>query len=282
MTNKIITKKYVLIIILILCIYNASFSQEKPTSVELDLSINWTFGCYKEMTFSNISQSILAPRFQLGSGIYSGNFMHKITADYFFCKPQSAMTETSLVYKNYDPISGQSYYESFNSNLAFHRIRLQYDLDYKIRDNEKFDFYLGGNFSCNAFLQFEHYPSITGIITIGPSAAFIYKLNENNSFFAACSLPLIGYGIRPPYAGCDAQLMKYAEEDFLKIFTLGKFLSLHNHQALLLELGYKLRASEKFSLGLGFDFEYGRIAQPKDRPLYYVDGNFKTTATFRF
>lgn len=282
MTNKIVTKKYVLIIILILCIYNASFSQEKPTSVELDLSINWTFGCYKEMTFSNISQSILAPRFQLGSKIYSGNFMHKITADYFFCKPQSAMTETSLVYKNYDPISGQSYYESFNSNLAFHRIRLQYDLDYKIRDNEKFDFYLGGNFFCNAFLQFEHYPSITGIITIGPSTTFNYKLNENNSFFAACSLPLLGYGIRPPYAGCDAQLMKYAEEDFLKIFTLGKFLSLHNHQAILLELGYKLRASEKFSLGLGFNFEYGRIAEPKDRPLYYVDGNFKTTATFRF
>ena len=117
---------------------------------------------------------------------------------------------------------------------------------------------------------------------VGPAAALNYKLNENNSFFAACSLPLLGYGIRPPYAGCDAQLMKYAEEDFLKIFTLGNFLSLHNHQALLLEFGYKLRASEKFSLGLGFDFEYGRIAEPKDRPLYYVDGNFKTTATFRF
>lgn len=282
MTKKITTKKFVLAIALILCISNTSFSQEKKTSVELDFSINWTFGCYKEMTFSNISQSFLAPRFQLGSKIYSGNFMHKITADYFFCKPESAMTEASLVYKNYDPISGQSYYESFNSKLAFHRIRLQYDLGYKIGDNEGFDIYIGGNFSCNAFLQFEHYPSITGIITIGPSAAFNYKLNENNSFFAACSFPLLGYGIRPPYAGCDAQLMKYAEEDFLKIFTLGNFLSLHNHQAILLELGYKLRASDKFSLGLGFDFEYGRIAEPKDRPLYYVDGNFKTTATFKF
>lgn len=59
-------------------------------------------------------------------------------------------------------------------------------------------------------------------------------------------------------------------------------MSLHNHQAILLELGYKLRATGNFYLGLGFDFEYGRIAEPKERPLYYVDGNFKTTATFNF
>ena len=282
MTNKNFTKKVVLATILILCIYNTFYSQEKKTFVELDFSINWTFGSYKEMTFSNISQSFLAPKFQLGSKINSEKFMHKITADYFFCKPQSAMTETSLVYKNYDPVTGETYYESFNSNLAFHRIRLQYDLLYKIMDDDRFDFYFGGNFSCDAFLQFEHYPSITGIMTLGPSANFTYKLDDNNSLFAACSLPLLGYGVRPPYAGCDAQLMKYAEEDFIKIFTLGNFLSLHNHQSILLELGYKLRASDKFSLGLGFDFEYGRIAEPKDRPLYYVDGNFKTTATFNF
>ena len=76
--------------------------------------------------------------------------------------------------------------------------------------------------------------------------------------------------------------MKYAEEDFFKIFGLGNFLSLHNHQSILLELGYKLQASKNFSLGLGFDFEYGRIDVPQERPLYYVDGNFKTSASVRF
>ena len=282
MINKITIKKLALAVILILSFSARIFSQEKKTSVELDFSINWTFGSYKEMTFSNISQSILAPRFQLDAKIYSTKLMHKITADYFFCKPESVMTQRSLVYKNYDPITGETYYEGFNSNLAFHRIRLQYDLGFNLVENDRMDFYLGGNFACNAFLQFEHYPSITGIINLGPSAAFNYKLNERNSFFAASSLPLLGYGIRPPYAGCDAELMKYAEENFLKIFSLGKFLSLHNHQALLLGLGYKLQASDNFSLGLGFDFEYGRIAVPKERPLYYVDGNFKTTATLRF
>ena len=282
MITKIATKKLALTAILTFCFSVTLFSEEKKPSVELDFSINWTFGCYKETTFSNISQSFLAPRFQLAAKIYSTNLMHKITADYFFSRPKSAMSQTSLVYKNYDPLTGETYYESFSSHRTFHRIRLQYDLGYKLVEEDRMNLYLGGNFACNAFLQFEHYPSITGLISIGPSTAFNYKLNERNSLSAACSLPLLGYGVRPPYAGCDAELMKYAEENIMKIFKLGKFLSIHNHQALLLELGYNLEASEKISLGLGLDFEYNRIAVPKGRPLYFVDGNFKTSATLKF
>ena len=93
-------------------------------------------------------------------------------ADYYFCNPKSVMTTTSVVYKNYDPISGETYYEGFKSNLAFHRIRLQYDAAYDVLKNGNYDFYVGGNFSCNAYLQFENYPSITGIISIGPASVF--------------------------------------------------------------------------------------------------------------
>lgn len=275
-------KKLIHALFLFFFVCGGLFSQEKKTSFELDFFINWTFGSYKEMTFSNISQSILAPRFQIDAKIYSANLIHKITADYFFCKPESKLTETALVYKNYDPVTGETYYEGFKSDLAFHRIRLQYDLGYRFLENDRMDLFIGGNFACNAFLQFEHYPSITGILTLGPSAVFNYRLDNRNAFYLSSSFPLIGYGIRPPFAGCDAELMKYAEEDFFKIFGLGKFLSLHNHQSILLELGYKLQASKNFSLGLGFDFEYGRIAVPQDRPLYYVDGNFKTSASVKF
>ena len=258
------------------------FAEEKKTQVELSFSVNWTFGCYKETTFSNISQSILSPRFQLESKIFSGNMLHKITADYYFCNPKSAMTDTAVVYKNFDPVSGETYYEGFQSNLAFHRIRLQYDAEYDLLKNEKYDLYVGGNFACNAYLQFENYPSITGLISIGPSSAFNYKINDRNSFMVTGSMPLLGYGVRPPFAGCDAQLMKYAEEDFLKILTLGNFLSLHNYQSLLLGIDYKLRATQNFSTGLGLSFEYTRVAVPKERPLYYLDGSFKTMALINF
>ena len=109
-----------------------------------------------------------------------------------------------------------------------------------------------------------------------------YKINARNSIFVSGGFPLLGYGVRPPYAGCDAELMKYAEEDFLKILTMGNFLSVHNYQSLFLSCDYKLKATNWLSTGLGLDFEYARIAVPKDRPLYYVDGNLRTFISFNF
>ena len=254
----------------------------KDKSFDLKFSIGWTFGCYKETTFANIAQDILSPRYQLEATIKSGNFLHTITADYYTARPKSSMTETAVAYKTYDPVSGESYYDASVSPLSMHKIRLQYDLNYRIIRNEKIDFYTGGSFMCNAFLQFEHYPSITGLLNIGPSAFASYQINDNNKISLTGSIPLLGYGVRPPYAGCDAQLMKYAEEDFIKILTLGSFLSLHNYQSILLDFEYTVKAAKHFSTGLGFSFEYARIAVPKERPFYYVDGNLKTFAMLNF
>ncbi len=275
-------KKIILAIVVLVALAATGFAEEKKTRVEVTFSINWTFGCYKEMTFANISQSILSPRCQLDTKIFSGSFMHKITADYYMANPKSAMTQHAVVYKTYDPISGETYYDGSKSNLAFHRIRLQYDAAYDLMQNGKFELYVGGNFACNAYLQFEHYPSITGLISVGPTSVLKYNIDDRNSLLLTGSMPLLGYGVRPPYAGCDAQLMKYAEEDFMKILTLGNFLSLHNYQSILLDFEYKLRASQKFSTGLGFSFEYSRIAVPKERPLYYLDGSLKTMASINF
>lgn len=282
-------KLYAIFLLAFIC-SSVITAQEKDSSVELQASIGWTFGCYKEMTFANISESLMSPRYELEAKIKSGNFMHVITADYFFSHPKSAMTTTAVVYKNYDPVSGETYYEAFDSNLSFHKIRLQYDLMYSVlkdknqgnEANIKLELLVGGNFVCNAFLQFEHYPSITGLVSFGPSCAMNYKINERNSILVSGGFPLLGYGVRPSYAGCDAKLMKYAEENFFKILTLGSFLSIHNYQSILLNVEYKLKASELFSTGLGFDFEYARIAVPKEKPLYYVNGNLKTFVTFIF
>ena len=276
-TNKILAAA-----LLMMCASGVLFSQEKKKQAELSLAMNLNFGCYKETTFANISHSLLAPRFQLDSKIYSGNFLHIITADYFFCRPDSAMTRTTVLYKTYDPISGTSYYEPYDSSLFFHRIRLQYDMGYSVLKNEKMNFYVGGNFACNAYLQFENYPSITGLISLGTSAAFKYQLNEHHSIFLTSSIPLLGYGVRPSYAGCDAQLMKYAEEDFMKILTLGNFISLHNYQSLYFDFEYKYKIAKHFSAGLGFEFEYSRIAVPQERPLYFVDGSINIAATVTF
>lgn len=279
-------KLYILLLLTFVCVlpliaeHNSFSGENKP--VEIKLSIGWTFGGYKETSFSNITQSILSPRYQLEAKFNTGNIIHKIALDYYFTNPKSSMTETAVVYKNFDPISGEVYYEAFNSKLAFHKIQLQYDLNYSMIKNDSFVISGGGSFFCNAFLQFEHYPSITGLVSIGPSGQMQYKINDRNSITLAGGIPLLGYGVRPSYAGCDARLMKYAEEDFMKILTLGSFLSLHNYQSILLNFEYKIKASEFFSTGLGMDFEYARITVPKERPLYYVSGNLKTFVMINF
>ena len=135
------TIKLLAVLMLAMCTSGFLFAKEKKTYVDLSFSVNLNFGCYKETTFSNISQSLLAPRFQIDTKIYSKNFLHMITADYFFCKPDSAMTRTTVIYRNYDPLTGEPYYETSNSSLSFHRIRLQYDLGYKVLSNEKYSFY---------------------------------------------------------------------------------------------------------------------------------------------
>ena len=268
-----------------LCIFvfkHPLFGEQNRTSVEVAFRIDWTFGCYQETTFSNISQSLMSPRFQLETSILHDNFMHKITLDYFYGKPQSAMTDTAVVYKKFDPISGETYYEAFQSKLQFHRIRAQYDLLYGMPENGKLKFYAGGSISTNVYMQFENYPSITGIVSIGPSAALDYKIDSQNSVLLSCGIPLLGYGVRPSYAGCDAKLMKYAEEDFFKVLTLGNFLSLHNYQSVFLNAEYKVQVAKNFAIGLGAGFEYSRIAVPKEKPLYFINGNFSTMAVVSF
>lgn len=276
-------KKFYLSVVMAVFLFSgASLFSEEKTSVELTASINWTFGSYKESSFSNISQVFFTPRIQLETKITRGNFMHKIIADYFFTKPNSSMTDTAVVYKTYDPVTGEEFYQASVSSLSFHRIKLQYDLSYGVFENQKFQVYAGGFFACNAYLQFENYPSITGLFSLGPVCTANYIIDERNSLSLTGGIPLIGFGVRPPFAGCSAELMKYAEENFLKIFTLGNFLSIHNYQSIFLDFTYNLKATEHFSTGMGLNLEYSRIAQPSERPLYYVDSNFKVFANWRF
>lgn len=271
-----------LISIVVLFLSFSSFAKDKNNfSIEAD--IGWNIGLYKEMTFSCVTQQLLSPKIGLGFYIENEDFFHKISMNYNSCRPASKQTQTALVYKEFDPISGESYYTGCYSQLFFHRINLTYDCLYKLPSNsDKFSFQVGGNFQANAYLQFENYPSITGLLSIGPAIKSEYKLNETNKFTLFFETELLGYGVRPPYAGCDALLMKYAEENFLKVLTLGDFLSLHNYQTVNLGLSYEHSINKLISLDSRLDFEYTRVAVPLDKPLYYLSSSFNTGITFKF
>ena len=98
------------------------------------------------------------------------------------------------------------------------------------------------------------------------------KFGNRSSFNYYSSIPLLGFGVRPPFAGADALFTKYAEEAPMKILTLGTFLSLHNYQALFANVEYLYQLNSCVVLKTGIDFEYSRIAVPYQKRmqiLYY-------------
>lgn len=256
---------------------------KEPSKTEFSLGINagFDFGAYKESTCSEVTQGILAPKFEIDFGIKSNQFLNTIHMDYAFIKPVSNQTKQKLIYKEFDPMTGDPYITNCESSLAMHRINLSYDLQYLVNDSN-LQLYAGGSIQANAYLQFENYPSITGIISLGPSISGTYKLGNRSCINFSGSIPVLGFGVRPPFAGADALFMKYAEEDPLKILTLGNFLSLHNYQAVFGTIAYSYQLNSWCVLNAGFDFEYSRIAVPAERPLFYFTGDIKVGAQFLF
>ena len=245
------------------------------------INLGFNLGAYKESTCSVVNQGIAAPKIGLDFGIKSNNFQNIIHLDYAFIKPISNQTKQKLIYKEYDPVSGEPYITECVSFLAMHRINLSYDLQYLIKNSEC-QLYAGGSFQANAYLQFENYPSITGLLSFGPSVSGNYKLGSRSGINFYGSIPLLGFGVRPPFAGADALFMKYAEEEPLKILTLGNFLSLHNYQALFARVEYLYQINSWCVLNTGLDFEYSRVAVPAERPLFYCTGDIKAGIQFLF
>lgn len=268
---------------IVLIIFGSRLFASEVSKPEFSFGINLglDLGAYKESTYSVVTQGIVAPKIGLDFDIKSNGFLNIIHMDYAFIKPISNQTKQKLIYNEYDPVTGEPYITECISNLTMHRINLSYDLQY-LTGNTKNQFYVGGSFQANAYLQFENYPSITGILSAGPSVTGKIKFGNRSSFNYYGSIPLLGFGVRPPFAGADALFMKYAEEAPLKILTLGTFLSLHNYQALFANVEYLYQLSSCVALKTGIDFEYSRIAVPVERPLFYCTGDVKLGAQFLF
>lgn len=268
--------------VMILLLLVKGFSEEKNHS-KLSADIGWNIGLYKETTFSCVTQHLFSPKFILNLEFGNQDFFHQVNMSYASCRPESKQTKTALVYKDFNPLTGESYYTGCYSSLFFHRINASYECLYRVMSEfHGFSFLLGGNFQANAYLQFENYPSITGILSLGPSAKLDFALDDKNRFSFIFDTSALGYGIRPPYAGCDALLMKYAEEDFFKIFTLGDFLSFHNYQTVNLVMGYEHKINKLISWNSKIDFEYTRISVPVGKPLYYLSAALNTGIAIEF
>lgn len=231
----------------------------------ISVSLGWQTGGYTEKTYSNIFQEVSAISLNIAADFFTsdGKCLHTIKAGYVFAKPESVMTKQPVISQSIDPITGEVYYLPILTVCNSHRAFLEYS--FKLPLNEK-ETYLGMTSRADVYIQLANYPSVTGIISFGPAFEQRFNVDDNNTFKVAVSSPFLGYAVRPPFAGCDALFMTYAEKDPLKIATLGTFVSLHNYWAAFISCDYDHKVNRFLTLKTGADLELSRINVPVEKP----------------
>jgi len=179
-----------------------------------------------------------------------------------------------------DQITGETYH--FTDQRQYLNIRgyIEYALAHRLWGSETFPGYLGGAFRADTYMQFGHYPSITGLFSLNLHACQKWNINYENNLVLSVSFPIFGYAVRPAFAGVDHAMIQYASENSLRIITLGEITSLHNHWGVFGDLKFTHRMTQLLSLHSGLGFELSRINFPRPR----TDAIFRLSSgiAFRF
>ena len=236
---------------------------EKPNRIGAGLGCSFTG--YREETYSPVNRYLNSLTYLLDGNIKKGNFLHSLNIGFFMGYSKLSSEDTILLDEDFDPQSGKAYYMAYYQQYLAIRGSLEYSLDYRLWGNQTFPGFLGGAFRADTYLQFGNYPSITGLFSLDIHAAQKWIINSANDLTLSLGFPIFGYAVRPPYAGADAALMKYASEQPMKILTMGKIISLHNYWAVFGEIKYQHKVNSLVSLYSGLGFELSRINFPKPR-----------------
>ncbi|MDR1506603.1 MAG: hypothetical protein LBI67_05825 [Treponema sp.] len=238
---------------------------EKENPFRIGLSLGYTFAGYKETTYDPLNRRLSNLTFLLDANIAKGNFLHSLNAGYYQGKADTDPPGKAVLNTTYDPVTGQPIYYAYYPAYTAHRAYLEYSLDHRLWGNQVLPGYLGGAFRADAYLQFAHYPSITGILSLDLHATQKWIINHENNLQISLSIPLIGYTVRPAYAGADEALIKYSAEEPLRLITLGNFASLHNYWAVFGDIKYNHKINNLLNMYAGLGFELSHINVPKQR-----------------
>jgi len=235
---------------------------EKPFRV--GASVGYSFTGYREATYSDVNRYLNTFTYILDGNIEKGKFFHSLNMGFFMGDSQISSGEV-IIRQDYNPQTGEAFYYDDLPKYLFIRGYLEYALDYRLWGNDTFPGYLGGAFRTDAYLQFANYPSITGLVSLGLHGTQKCIIDNANIFTFSLGIPFFGYAVRPPYAGADAALIKYAAEQPMKILTMGEIISLHNYWAVFGDFKYQHAFCSLFSLYSGLGFELSRINFPRPR-----------------
>jgi len=261
----------------VICKLTAQTQQaEKP--FRIGASLGYSFSGYREETYSPVNRYLNNLTFILDGNIEKNNFFHSLNIGFFMGNAEMADGEKAILRQDYDPQKGEAYYLAYLQQYLYIRGYLEYALDYHLWGNNTFPGYVGGNFRADTYMQFAHYPGITGILSLGLHATQKWIINSENNLVFSIGFPIFGYAVRPAYAGADYALIKYSAENPIKTITLGDITSLHNYWAVFGDLKYHHKINPLLSLYSGLGFELSRINFPRPR----IDAIFRLNSGIAF
>jgi hypothetical protein len=252
-------KKPLFTVLLLFVITVGSVTAQSPAAerfFRVGLGLGCSFTGYRDEIESPVNRYLNALTFLLDGNIEKGNFFHTFNISFFMGDSKRAAPHKGYIQKKYVYAKGC----------------IEYALDHRLWGNGTFPGYLGGAFRTVVF-----YSGVdTGEILSPPSGAGLFSLDLHftqkwivdgrNMFVFSAGYPLLGYAVRPPYAGMDDLWAKYLyETDFLKILTLGEFTSFHNYWEVFGDLKYQHSVNELLSVYLGLGFQLSRFNFPQPR-----------------
>jgi hypothetical protein len=241
------------------------FSQEAVKPFRVGVSLGCSFAGYREETDAPINRYLNAITYIIDGNIEKGNFFHALNLGFFTGKDQTA-----------EPF--RKYHQGYDAYRGY----LEYALDYRLWGNAVFPGYLGGALRTDIYYtSAAEFPRFTGLISLNVHASQKWIIDTRNRLVLSAGFPIVGYGIRPPYAGVDELYEKYiAEDSMIHIIELGRVTSLHNYWAFFADLKHHHRISALISFNAGIGCELSRVNFPQARPR--IDSLFRINTGISF
>jgi len=218
---------------------------EKP--FRIGTGLGYSFTGYREETDIPLNRYLNALNFNINCNIEKNNFYYSL--NFGILSGENKAVEIK---------NNEDFFTYYQRESVFLRTYLENALDYRLWGNHVFPGYLGGAIRGDIYysaLQQSNYYSLTMLFSLDIHATQKWIINEKNKFVLSLSLPIFGYGFRPPYFG-----LLYAPLDMEKNIT-----SLHNYWAVFGDLKYHYKINGLLSLYLGLGFELSHVTFPQSR-----------------
>ena len=227
-----------------------SAKAERP--FRIGTGLGYSIVGYREETDLPLNRYINALNFNINCNIEKNNFHYLFNFGFLSGENKAVEIENN-----------DDYFTYYQRESVFLRMYLENALDYRLWGNGVLPGYLGGAIRGDIYysvLQQSNYYSLTMLLSLNIHVTQKWIINEKNKFVFSASLPVFGYGFRPPYFG-----LLYAPLDMRQSIT-----SLHNYIAVFGDLKYHYQINGLFSfyLGLGFEFSYIAFPQPRKDALF--------------